>query len=363
MRRRFTLALVAIWLAVFAPSVNAQSDSRQEWEQVLAAAKREGKVSVLGPPQVQARDVLTGLFQKKYSIEVEYLGRLGRMVATGVLTERRAQRYLWDVYIGGTTTGITSLAPAGVFDPVEPALILPEVKDPKEWRNGVIEFADRARLQLVFSPYQRGTIFINSKMVKSREIRSHKDFLDPKWKGKILLDDPRKPGPGQGTFLFFYLHPDLGVDFIRALGKQNPVLLRDYNQELDALGQGRNPILVGTSDASAEQRIRQGIPIEIVDPRQVKEGSDINPANGALGLVNRASHPNAARVYINWFLSKEGQTAYVQAMGYVSNRLDVPTDHVPSWRVPKPGAIKTYTEEALEAKAPLARLITEVFGR
>ena len=363
MERIFSIGLLGFLLGALVPSAMAQQDWRQEWEKTLAAAKKEGMVSVLGPRQVQARDVVV-TFQKEYGIEVQYIGGSGRTISPRVLTERRAQRYLWDVYIGGTTTGLTSLAPAGALDPLKPTFILPTVKNPKNWRGGDQEFADRAaRLQMVFSPFQRGTIFINPKLVKPGEITSYKDLLEPKWKGKIVLDDPRKPGPGNATFLFFYLHPDLGPDYIRALAKQDVTILRDYQQELNGLARGRFPLLIGTSDATAEYKIRQGVPIAVVDTRTLKEGSDRNPANGAVALVNRAPHPNAAKVFINWLLSKETQTTYVREMSYVSARLDVPTDHVREWRIPKDDAIRTYTEEALEKKREIAPFLRKVFGR
>lgn len=363
MRRIISRGLAWVVILGLAPAAMAQQDWRQEWEKTLAAAKKEGTVAVLGPRQIQARDVLL-TFEKKYGIKVVYIGGSGRTIAPRVLSERRAQRYLWDVYVGGTTTGLTSLAPAGVLDPLAPAMILPTVKDPKNWRDGHHEFADRAgRLQLGFAVTRRSTIMLNPSLVKPEEIRSHWDLLDPKWTGKMALDDPRKSGPGQATFLFFLLHPDLGVDYIRAFGRQKPIILRDYQQELDGLAHGRYPILIGSSDATAEYKIRQGVPIHIVDPRTIKEGSDAGTSNAALGLVNRAPHPNAAKVYINWLLSREAQTAFSRAMQYVSRRLDVPTDHVREWRIPPKGVIGTYTEDALDKKSVLLPLLREVFGR
>jgi ABC-type Fe3+ transport system substrate-binding protein len=89
----------------------------------------------------------------------------------------------------------------------------------------------------------------------------------------------------------------------------------------------------------------------------------MNPAHGTVALFNRSPHPNAATVYLNWFLSKEGQTLFSRAMGYVSSRLDVPVDHGLPWRVPQPGSIKTYTQEAIDVRAKLMPLLSEVFGR
>lgn len=355
---------VPVWglLLVLLP-VFAQAAWQDEWDQVLKAAKQEGKVAVLGPRQVQARDALTGPFEKKYGIKVEYFGGSGREISPRLGAERRANQYHWDVYVGGTSTGLFALIPMGAIDPLEPALILPEVKDLKQWRDGELDFADRGRRQLVIATQHRGTIFINPDLVKPEEFKSHRDLLNPKWKGKIASDDPRTGGPGRATFDFFHLHPALGNEYIRALAKQELIILKDYAQQIDALGQGRYPVVIGTSDATAEYRMQQGVKIGIIDPRQLKEGTDLNPGNGAMALINRARNPNAAKVYINWLLSKEGQTTFVQPMGYVSRRLDVPTNHVPEWRIPLPGAIKTYTQDSLEASERLRPFLLEVLGR
>jgi iron(III) transport system substrate-binding protein len=350
-----TLFLVSTW-------VSARADWRDDWNETLNAAKKEGKVAVITDVTAAIRDALTLSFQEKYGITVDLFGALGREVPPRVLAERKAGRYLWDVFVHGTTTGLESMIPAGAFDPLEPALILPDVKEPKTWRGGALEFMDPSKMLLTMTPFQRGTIFYNPKLVNAKEFKSHKDLLDPKWKGKLLLDDPRRAGPGQATLTFFYLHPDLGPDFIRALGKQQMTIMKDFAQEVDSVGQGRYPVVIGTADFVAVARAKQGVPIAIVDPRQLKEGTDVSPANGALALFNRAPHPNAAKIYINWLLTKEGQTTFARANGYVSSRLDVPSDHAEPWRIPQPGAIKTYTKAAMQVRDNLFPLLQEVFG-
>jgi len=333
-----------------------------EWESTLAAAKREGKVAVITDVTATLRDALTVEFQKKYGIAVELFGSSGREVAPRVAAERKAGQFLWDIYVHGSTTALEAMIPMGAFDPLEPALILADVKDPKIWRGRGIEYLDPNKMVLVMTPFHRGTIFYNRKLVSPKEFTSHKDLLNPKWKGKMVLDDPRRAGPGVATFTFFYLHPELGPDFIRALSKQQLTILRDYAQEVDAVGQGRYPVLIGAADFVAINRAKQGVPIAIVDATQLKEGTDLSPTNGNLALFNRAPNPNAAKIYINWLLSKEGQTIFARANGYVSARLDVPTDHTEPWRVPLPGAIKTYTKEAMQVKDSLQPLLQEVFG-
>ena len=358
--------LAVIFGATLWVSLAGQADGgaawQEEWERVIQAAKREGNLAMIGPPGADRRDALSETFQKKYGISIEYHADPGAGISPRLNAERKAERYLWDVVVTGTTTGLEVLVPQRFLDPLEPSLILPEVKDLKLWRGGALEFLDPGRQLLVMTPFQRGTLFLNTHSANLKEFKSYKDLLDPKWKGKIVADDPRKSGPGQATFTFFYLHPELGPEFIRSLGGQGLTLLKDYAQEVNMVGQGRYPVGIGLSDSLVEERAKQGVPVGIVDPRQLKEGSDMSPASGGLSLFNRTPHPNASRIYINWLLSKEGQTIYARATGYISNRLDAPTDHAAPWRVPQPGSVKTYTQEAMDLKKKLLPLLLEIFG-
>jgi iron(III) transport system substrate-binding protein len=346
-------------MALAAPSWQA------EWERVLEAAKREGVVSILGTTGVEVRDAMTLPFQKAYGIRVDYFGGSGSQQASRVAVERRAGKYVWDIFVGGTTTGLTSMIPIGAFDPLDPVLILPEVKDPKYWRGGEIEFADPGRQMVVMTPTHRVIVLVNSATVDANSFKSYKDLLNPKWKGQIAIDDPRRSGPGQASFTFFYLHPELGPDFIRALARQEPVVFRDPSQLVNLVGQGKYPVLIGPRDTMLADALKRSLPISIVNPSLVREGSDISPASGNVAMFNRAPHPNATKAYINWLLSKEGQTHHARALGTVSKRLDVPTDHAEPWRVPQPGAIKTYTQEISKLhymiKVEIYLLITYLF--
>jgi iron(III) transport system substrate-binding protein len=343
-------------------AADAPAAAPSEWERLLAAAKQEGKVAVIGPTGTEPRDALTQPFTDKYGISVEYFGASNRDLVPRVRAEREAGQYAWDVRVGGAI--VDALKPMGALEPLEPALLLPEVTDRNNWRGGEPSFSDYDRLILAMTPFQRGILFVNPNLVRVEDLKSYKDLLDPRWKGRIIMDDPRSTGPSEQSFTFFYLHPELGPEFIRALGRQEPLLMKDYQQEVDAIGQGRYPILVGGADFIAEPRMKQGIPLVIVDPRQLREGGDVGPANGEVALFNRAPHPNAAKVYLNWLLSREGQTTFARGVGYVSSRVDVPTDHVLPWRIPEPGSIRTYTEEQQAVKREqVLPLLYEVFGR
>jgi iron(III) transport system substrate-binding protein len=354
----------ALLLASFFGIASAAPAWQEEWDRLVRAAKSEGKLAMMGPLGSDRRDALTQAFQSKYGITVEYHADAGAGILPRISSERKAGLYLWDVLIAGTNTALDGLIPNQIVDSIEPALILPEVKEPKYWRGGGIEFLEPGRHVVLMNLVQRGSLYVNSTLANPKEFSSYKDLLDPKWSGKIVADDPRKSGTGQATFIFFYRHSGLGPDFIRSLARQNLTLLKNYAQEVDMLGQGRFPLGVGLSDSITEERVKRGVPVVVVDPGQMKEGTGVSPVAGGLSMVNRAPHPNAAKLYINWLLSKEAQTIFARATGYISNRLDVPTDHAPPWRVPQPDSIKIYdlgAREVLHQK--LAPLLNEVFGR
>ncbi len=362
MQRIYRLVTTVVMVAVMVTASYAPVAAADEWDKVLAAAKKEGTVSVIGPVGSDRRDTLTLAFEKKYGIKVDYLGDRGSGIGPKITAERNAGQFLWDVFIGGTTTALSVTLPAGMLDPIEPALILPQVKDPKQWRGGKIEYLDPGKRVMVMMLTQRGTLYVNPKVTKPESITSYKDLLAPKFKRKIVMDDPTNAGPGQATFTFFYLHPALGPNFIRELAKQEPTVLKDYTQELEGVAREKFLVLIGVSDIFAQARIEAGMPIAILDPRKIKEGTDIGSVSGALTMFNHAPHPNAAKVYINWLLSKEGQTAYALLNGNISTRLDVPTDHAP-WRVPMPKAIETYSQKAIDVKDEVIAVFKEAFGR
>jgi iron(III) transport system substrate-binding protein len=345
-------------------AVPKSSSVPAEWQQAVADAKKEGTVAVFGPDGTDVQQALTAPFESAYGIKVDFLAdQSGQAMVPRLTTERAAGKYLWDIEISGTSQALLVMSPNKMLDPAEPALILPDVKATSTWRGGSLELLGAGREIAITTPIQRGTLFINTNLVKASDFKSYKDLLDPKWKGKILLDDPRRSGPGLATFTFFYLHPDLGPAFIKALGEQQLTPIKDFQQEIDLVGQGKYPILLGGADYLAVARAKQGIPIDIVDPRNLKEGSDTSAVNGAVALMNQAPHPNAARVYLNWLLSKEGQTGFAKAAGYVSARLDVANDWAPAWRVPQPGAIKTYDLQALSARDKVVAAAEEALGK
>lgn len=345
-----------------ATSAAAAASASSEWDTIVAAGKREGKLAIMGPPGDQVRGVLVDNFQKQYGITVDFTALPGNQATGKINLERQAGQYNYDILVAGSAGSLDSLIPNKALDPLAPALILPEVKDPKNWRGNALPLIGPNGEILVMTPYQRGTLFYNKNLMKGDEIKSYKDLLDPKWKDKLQMDDPRRPGPGNATAIFFYLHPDLGPDFIKALAKQNVTLQNDYQQEIDIVGQGRAPLMIGAVDYLAEARMKQGAPIGIVEPAKIKEGTDVSAASGNVSIMNKAPHPNAAKVYVNWLLTKDEQEAYARANVFTDARSDVNADWVEPWRAPAPNAIRTDGEAGVAIRDKLIPLLKQAFA-
>jgi iron(III) transport system substrate-binding protein len=305
----------------------------QVWEETVAAAKKEGQVTIYGYGSPALLPVDAGVFQKKFP-EIKVVTVSGDPVPR-ILSERRAGKYLADVAIGGITTP-WQLYLAKALDPIRDALILSEVLDESKWWGGKHRYTDpERRYAFVFigSP-QTGGIYYNAKLVNPKEFQFYRDFLNPKWKGKIQVRDIRSPGPGGDSIKLFYYIPELGPDFIKRLIRDMDVTLyRDRRQAVDWLATGKFAICFFCPNSDIRAAERQGLPVAAFG--SMKEGVGLGSSVGNMGLLNNAPHPNAAKVFINWLLSREGQftlqTARSRAGIDTSNslRIDIPKDMIP----------------------------------
>jgi iron(III) transport system substrate-binding protein len=310
----------------------------QEWDQVLAAAKREGKVVVSGVTGEEARKALTQEFEAKFpEIKLEYTGLTGREIAPRILAERRAGQKLWDVMITGANTINRVFKPAGALGDLRPALILPEVKGDRQWYGGLdFGFVDREKkYTYAFVSYVQIPVRVNRTTISSSELSSPKQLIDPKFAGKISMDEPRAPGSGAASLAV--LMTAYGEDFVkRLLTDQRLVFTRDKRQQAEWLIRGRYPVAIGVAgNTLVEFRARGlGKDLEVMrTPVQL-----LNFGNGTLALMEGAPHPSSARVYINWVLSKAAQEPFARATLQNSRRTDVPV--VDAESLPNPEILK-----------------------
>jgi ABC-type Fe3+ transport system substrate-binding protein len=331
--RRFLLSLtVFLWFATACVDAAENATAPEsDWERTVKAAEQEGQVTVYKI----ASDSEWQAFQKKYpKIKVNILHASAAQHLQRIMAERRAGKYLADVVrLGGGTS--TSLYKAKAIDPLPPALLLPEVKDQAKWFEGRHHYNDiDNQYVFIYAAFPLHLIGYNPKLVEAQNLHGYAELLDPKWKGKITLKDPRDPG-GASPLLFLYNNPQLGPEFIKKLfTAAGLVLIRDERQQLDWIASGKYPLAITAKPEQLEDAKTKGLPVAVLDAHTMKkDGVGLEAGGTMVALANKAPHPNAAKVLINWFLSREGQMAVQKTgagePGYNSLREDIPKNHLP----------------------------------
>lgn len=307
------------------------------WADTLAKAKKEGVVSIysLWPPENRA--TLIKAFKDKYGIELDFtvFSRGAEMLAK-VKAEERAGLKVADAFGAGETTLLVILKPEGTLAPIEPLLILPEVLDKNAWRGGKIPFTDKEGMSLSMMGIVQRTVIYNTGLIKEGEITSYKDLLKPQYKGKIAMNDPTLSGSGNAFMM--HLGENLwgeaeASEFLRRLIKeQEMVIVRDNRIHVEWVAQGKYAIGLAPNDIHYSF-IEMGAPIRHA---LVREDNRLTASTGALGIAARLAHPNAATIFVNWLMTKEGQTIFARS-AVPSMRLDVSTEGVNSILIPIPG--------------------------
>jgi len=338
MKRMLSLlsAIVVLLTLERAGALAAQADAwKADWDKTVEAAKKEGQLVLYGSADFEK---LFAELNKKYP-EIKIVGVFGRGadVAKRFMAERRAEKYLADLYVNGMTTGYNVFYKAKALDPIPPVLVLPEVTDLSKWWQGKHHYVDPENQYLLnINGETRIVIGYNTKLVNPAEIKSYWDLLNPKWKGKIVAYDPTLGGAGD-AMRFFYHEKSLGPEFVkRILTETDIVISSDTRQMGDWLAGGKFALSIfgPISRMDLDLMQGQGLPVSWFAPEHLKEGAYITAGSGGVALINKAPHPSAAKVGLNWLLSREGQIAYQRIFtegndGPDSLRIDIPKEKVP----------------------------------
>ena len=326
------LIVFTLHFCLLSQAAAAEAGWEAEWERTVKAAEQEGQVTVYKI----AHDAEWHAFQKQYpKIKVNLVPASAAQIQQRILAERRAGKFLADVVrLGGGTS--TSLYKAKALDPIGPALILSEVKDASKWLDGKHHYNDiDNQYVFVYAAFPLHLLGYNQKLVDPKTLTSYWDLLDPKWKGKITIKDPKEPGGGS-PLLFLYHNPQLGPEYLKKLfSVAGLTLVRDDRQQTDWLAAGKFPITLTSKATEVEEAKSQGLPVDVLDAHAFKQdGVGLEAGGTMLAFANRAPHPNAAKVLINWFLSREGQMVIQKTgandPGQNSLREDIPKEHLPA---------------------------------
>ncbi len=301
-------------------TANAESGFAQEWKQLIAAAQKEGKliVEASGGAGRRYRPVAQ-FFAKKFGINVTFA--TGRDAAERIMAERHARRYLVDIMMISQSTPLKLLIPGGALAPLPPLLIHPEVTDTSLWFRGRHFWGDSTEKYIFFYAGNARRIpvsfYYNTKLLTPDDVAGLKSMWDfvktdpkPSWAEKVVAEPPTE----QATqYANVYAHPDLGAKWIRAFVLNKNIKWQTNDRLIvDGLARGKYAIaifLAGTNRRDLEDLQERGIPVkEFTKPLKERPYISLAGSSSAIHQIDRPPHPNAAKLFLNWWLTREGQT-------------------------------------------------------
>jgi iron(III) transport system substrate-binding protein len=340
-----------------APTSGSGAAWEREWEALIAAARQEGTVAVLGPPTPDLRRRVPEAFQQRFGVSVEYVGQASGDFAARLASERMAGVYSADVVVSGPNSmyeviadrGEIANGAMGMLAPLRPALILPEVLDPSRYRTGKLLFTDPAEQYVLRTAnYTNYDVAINTDHVQPAQLQTRQDLLKPEFRGKIAAYDPTIAGAGISAAVYQYER--LGPDYVKQLFVgQEPLFTRDHRQTADMLAHGSRPIAMFIQGQAVDDLQDQGFPVTPL-PQLQGLAPTVTGGFSYVGLMDRAPHPNAARLFVNWMTSQAGQQLWQDAQLQASTRNDLDESRYPAWfkaSVPDP-AVEYFDNQTWE---------------
>ncbi|MBI4332144.1 MAG: extracellular solute-binding protein [Chloroflexi bacterium] len=340
-----------------ATAVASRASWEEDWARTLAAARQEGPLIIYGAGGDGVRVAIGKSVKEKYGLDIEWVAGLGATLTARIVQERRVGLFVPDFIMGGTTNQQAVLKPEGMLDPIKPLLVLPETLNREVWFGGEIPWVDNDKMYTmtsILSPDYR--VAVNTTIVRPEEIKSYNNLLDPRWMGKIVVRNP------MGSMQWFsQLLQVMGPDFVRKLAANSPAIVENDRQGVEWLAQGKVAIMIIAQPGVLEEFVGAGAPVAKAIPQ---EASFIAGAGIATSLLNRAPHPNAAKVYVNWYLSKEGGDVQSRVTAMQSARLDVAPDHLATElrRNPSVKYVRVETEDFFLRLVSDRKVAQEVFG-
>ena len=293
----FFLPLLLLWAGVSA---------RASDQATIEAAKKDGSLMIYNSMMPSQMQLIINAFNAKYPfIDVKVYRAVGERLLTKIFTEAQAGRHDFDVLQSGDTQAyfLKKKNLLGKYMSPE-AKFLPKI------------FVDSDGYWAAMYSMPK-IIGYNTRMVKRPEVpRTDEELLNPKWKGKIATDHT-KPEP------FFWIMQRMGhekgIAYLKKLAAQEMRFYVGLSLLTSLLAAGEFPIGLYTYLHSVEEAKSKGAPVEWVAQHQVF--TKFQPVS----IAAKAPHPNAAKLYVDFGLSLEGQKL-IASMGRVPVRTGVSTN-------------------------------------
>ena len=276
---KISLFLFLLWLISYS-AANAQAVN-------LEAAKKEGRVVLYGTVVPQAMESIFNSFEKKYGIKVDYWRASANGVAERAANEWRAGRPGFDIVEGNPGLNATLKKEGGFAKYIPPSS-----------EKFAEHFQDKDSQMTAWRLIPISVLYNTDTVKAADRPRTLDDLIDPRWKGKITIPNPTQHAE---TAQFFWnlrkFRGDKWLDFVKALAKQEPHLVESFAPVPNALIRGEAQI--GLGYIKYLKQYKGPLDYVLLD----KHLTELN----VMSIGSKAANPNAARLYVEFICSIEGQ--------------------------------------------------------
>ena len=299
------------------PTSNLSLPTSQDaaWNNIVEAAKKEGKLTTYSYNLVGDIGLaVSKTFKERYGLDLEIITGRGAEFIERLKTEKRMGKLVGDVS-DGNPTFIRMMKKEELTTPTAKDLIV--LRDKDVWVADIV--SDPKDGHLLTFTFSMVTTFVNTKLVKAgEEPKTWQELLSPKWKGNMILTDPSTSAGTYDTFVPLLREKIINADFLKALNGQDLRFSSALPDEAGVLSRGERSLSIRGAVTTYSSFVKQGAPIRAI---ALNDTAVLAPL--LMASFEGSPHPNSARVFINWFLSAEGQTVYGKAAGISSIRKDV----------------------------------------
>jgi iron(III) transport system substrate-binding protein len=340
--------------AALSPRATAQITNWSVSKELIAAADKEGSLILLVIPNSTHREYLAAAWPKAFpNIKLQQIFVPPGTEVARIGVERGAGKYLWDVGFTGTDNAF-QMRDEGFLDPFGPELAATDVKDPKTWGGWNKVYMDKDEKYVFASRHFLKMPFYNAKLLAPEKVNGDgtKIFLDPLLKKKVIWHDPVFGGSGR-TFAPVLLKL-LGEQSLDRFVREQVVFTEQMGDLVDSMARSEYAVSLGPILPNLLYKYEAaGIKLDIRPLGNTPEYSAYSNHGGSIMVVfNKRPHPAAAKLFINWYLSKETALGVAEKTGEDSARVDIP-QLVPKDQQILPGV--DYFDAQREANTPFAR--------
>jgi iron(III) transport system substrate-binding protein len=289
-----------LFFAADAKMLSAQSSD------LVQAAKKEGEVVVFGSLENDVASAVNNAFEAKYGIKTRYFRGSSTVMIDRITTEHRTGKISSDI----------------VYTTSEPMKFINKQKGLLErYVSPSAKSYDKNLIDDFFGPNYRSLIIgfvYNKSLVKPEEApKSYEDVVNPKWKGKIAMGNPSLHDTTIDWLSSLHLvfgSTQKATDWIKRLAALQPLLLDSMVPVGERIASGEVPLGVAYVKY-VHLWSRKGAPMDYVKglPAYLGDGNYI-------GVTAKAPHPNAARLYIDYFLGQESSEIMAKVGEFVNRR-------------------------------------------